>query len=121
MKPLFSHPKLTMGHELGQALWEAGARLAFEAADAAKRVTARPRSGGATLRPGEETPLWNGLLAELKRELEAHGNQARLARVMGVSRQTLNAWITGIRMPDAERTLQLVAWLLAKRNGQEPV
>ena len=121
MKALFSNPKLAIGHELGQALREAGARLAFEAADAAKRLTARKRSGGATLRPGEETPLWNRLAAELNREMQAHGDQARLARVMGVSRQTLNAWLTGIRMPDAERTLQLVAWLLARRNGQEPL
>lgn len=111
-----------MGHEIGELLWEAGARLAFEAADAAKRITARKRKGGTTLRPGEATPLWNALVAELRKELATYGHQARLARVMGVSRQTINAWLTGkARMPDAERTLQLVAWLLAKRSGHEPL
>lgn len=111
-----------MGHEIGELLWEAGARLAFEAADNAKRATARKRKGGVTLRPGEATPLWNALAAELHKELEGHGHQARLARVMGVPRQTVNAWLTGGgRMPDAERTLQLVAWLLAKRSGREPL
>lgn len=111
-----------MGQEMGELLWQAGARLAFEAADAAKRVTARKRKGGATLRPGEATPLWNALATELRAELKEYGHQARLARVMGVSRQTINGWLTGkTSMPDAERTLQLVAWLLAKRSGQEPL
>ena len=111
-----------MGQEMGELLWQAGARLAFEAADAAKRITARKRKAGATLRPGEATPLWNALAFELRKELEAHGQQARLARVMGVPRQTIHAWLAGgARMPDAERTLQLVAWLLAKRSGQEPL
>ncbi len=118
-RSIFSHPKAAIADDIGQALWEAGARLAFEAADAAKRATARKRKPGATLRPGEATPLWNALAAELRREFAAHGEQARVARVMGVSRQALNAWITGVRLPDAERTLQLIAWMLARRRGQE--
>lgn len=122
MKSLFSNPKLTLGQDIGELLWDAGARLAFEASDAAKRVTTRKRKGGTTLRPGEATPLWNALAAELRKELAEHGQQARLSRVMGVPRQTINAWLTrGARMPDAERTLQLVAWLLARRSGQEPL
>jgi DNA-binding transcriptional regulator YiaG len=121
-KPLITHPTLEMGDEIMSLLMEAGARLAFEAADAAKRLTVRRRKGGTTLRPGEATPLWNALVVELRKELGVHGHQARLARVMGVSRQTINSWLTGrARMPDAERTLQLVAWLLAKRRGQEPL
>lgn len=111
-----------MGPQIGELLWEAGVKLAFEAADATKRVGARKRKGGATLRPGESTPLWNALAAELRTELKPFGQQAHLARVMGIPRQTVNAWLTGkTGMPDAERTLQLVAWLLAKRSGQEPL
>jgi transcriptional regulator with XRE-family HTH domain len=103
-------------------LFTAGARLAFEAADAVKRLTTRRRKAGITLRPGKTTPLWNALRAELTLELRARGHKARLARVIGVPRQTINTWLTGhSRMPDAERTLQLLAWLLDRRKGQEPL
>lgn len=121
MKPSFHHPKQVFSDQIGDMLWETGARLALEAADAAKRLTTRRRTGGTTLRPGKATPLWNALAAELRQELVAHGHQARVARVLGVPRQTVHAWLAGRRMPDAERTLQLTAWLLARRRGQEPL
>jgi hypothetical protein len=121
MNPI-THPRLEMSLNMAGLLMQAGARLAFEASDAARRLTAAKRPKNAkTLRPGERTPLWNALAAELASELRVHGHKARLARVMGVSRQTVTCWCTGrSRMPDAERTLQLLAWLLAKRQGQEP-
>lgn len=87
------------------------------------RVEARRRSrrGGATLRPGKETPLWNALRAGLRPHLRQYGTQARLGRLLGLPRQQVNAFVTGGgRMPDAERTLQLVAWLLAVRQGRPP-
>jgi hypothetical protein len=121
MKPL-THPRLEAGLEMADLLMTVGARLAFEAADTAKRVTVRRRKGGVTLRPGATTPLWNALAGELAAELQTHGHKARLARVLGLPRQTIHTWLSGhSRMPDAERTLQLLAWLLAKRKGQEPV
>lgn len=114
------HPKLALADGIADVLWDAGARFISEPVDAARRVSARKRRSGATLRPGEGTPLWNATVVELRRELAGHGQQARLARVLGVSRQTLNAWLVGLRMPDAERTLQLFAWLVARRSGRNP-
>jgi len=81
----------------------------------------RSRRGGATLRPGRETPLWNALRAELRPHLKHYGSQARLGRLLGLPRQQVNAFVTGGgRMPDAERALQLIAWLLAVRQGRPP-
>lgn len=121
MKPP-THPRFEMSLAMADLLMTTGARLAFEAANAATRLAARRRKSATTLRPGAATPLWNAFAADLAAEIRVFGHQARLARVLGVSRQTLNAWLTGhSRMPDAERTLQLLAWLLAKRAGQEPV
>lgn len=117
-----THPRLEASLEMVDLLMTAGARLALEAADTVKRATARRRKGGITLRPGTTTLLWNSLAAALADELQMYGDKARLARVLGVPRQTINTWLTGhSRMPDAERTLQLLAWLLAKRRGQEPL
>jgi hypothetical protein len=117
-----THPRLDASLEMVNLLMTSGARLAFEAADTVKRATARRRKGGVTLRPGTTTPLWNALAVELASQLQIHGHKARLARVLGVPRQTINTWLTGhSRMPDAERTLQLLAWLLATRHGQEPL
>lgn len=79
------------------------------------------RSVGATLRPGKYTPLWNTLVAEIRPHLKEHGEQAKLARILGVQRQTINTWVTSrTRMPDAERTLLLVSWLIAKQQGINP-
>ena len=86
----------------------------------AYQIRHRPRRG-ATLRPGRETPLWNELRAQLRPYLVKYGDQANLGRLLGLPRQRINAFVTGGReMPDAERTLQLLAWLLAVRNGRRP-
>ncbi len=72
----------------------------------------RKGKGGATLRPGKDTPLWNALIASALPHLKAHGAQASLARQLGLQRQQINAFFSQqTRMPDAERTLQLIAWL----------
>lgn len=105
--------------DLTQAIVSAAATLV---ADAFKAATRPPRKHqGETLRPGVGTPLWNALVAQMKPLLKDHGEKARLARVLGVPRQTVNMWVTArTRMPDAERTLQLIAWLIAKREGRPP-
>lgn len=75
--------------------------------------------GGATLRPGKHTPLWNELRAQLRPHLYKRGQQANLGRLLGLPRQRINAFVTGGgQMPDAERTLQLLAWLMAVRDGR---
>ena len=81
----------------------------------------RSRKGGGTLRPGKETPLWNVLRTQLRPHLKTYGSQANLGRLLGLPRQRVNAYVTGGgQMPDAERTLQLLAWLLAVRQGRPP-
>jgi hypothetical protein len=84
---LFSHPRLTMGQEMGELLWEAGARLAFEAADAARRATVRKRKGGSTLRPGEATPLWQALVADGSSNPSARESRRRRAVISAVQRR----------------------------------
>lgn len=76
---------------------------------------------GRTLRPGRKTPLWNELRRSLRPHLRQYGQQANLARLLGLPRQRINAFVTGGgEMPDAERTLQLLAWLIATRSHPRP-
>ena len=61
------------------------------------------------------------VVAELEPQLKKHGAQAQLARSLGLDRQAVHAFVKSrTRMPDAERTLQLVAWLMAVREGEPP-
>ena len=81
----------------------------------------RRKSRGRTLRPGANTPLWNALRAGLRPHLRQYGDQVKLGRLLNLPRQRVNAFVTGGReMPDAERTLQLLAWLLAVRRNRQP-
>lgn len=81
----------------------------------------RSRRGGKTLRPGDETPLWNELRRRVRPHLKKYGQQANLGRLLGLPRQRVNEYFTrGEQMPDAERTLQLVAWLGSVRRGRRP-
>ena len=84
------------------------------------RLARRPRVG-ATLRPGKDTPLWNALAAEIRPHLRKYGTQVALGRLLGLDRQTIHAYfVIRSRMPDAERTLQLLTWLIAVRKGAPP-
>lgn len=84
------------------------------------RLVRRPRAG-ATLRPGKATPLWNALAAEIRPHLRKYGTQVKLGRLLGLDRQTIHAYLVArSRMPDAERTLQLLTWLIAVRRGLPP-
>lgn len=70
---------------------------------------------GDTLKPGLQTPLWSSLVAQVRPHLKTHGESAKLARLLGLHRQAIHSYFTAAtRMPDAERTLQLLAWLAAK-------
>ena len=114
------HPRLRLPVELAELILAAATAMAKQAPQAFR--IERPRSkGGATLRPGKETPLWNELRTQLRPYLKKYGNQVNLGRVLGLPRQRINAFVTGGgQMPDAERTLQLLAWLLAVRQSQRP-
>ena len=79
------------------------------------------RSVGGTLRPGRDTPLWNKLAEQVRPLLKKRGEQAQLARLLGLHRQAVNEFFaSGSRMPDAERTLLLIEWLRVRRKGGRP-
>jgi len=97
------------------------AAMAKRSAQAFRIEPNRRRRAGRTLRPGKATPLWNELRRQLRPHLKRYGTQVNLGRLLGVPRQRINTFVTGGgRMPDAERTLQLLVWLLAARAGQRP-
>lgn len=75
---------------------------------------------GATLRPGKDPPMWSTLREEMTPHLKKYGSQAKLGRLLGLQRQQIHAFMSGPRMPDAERTLQMLAWLLAMRRDRAP-
>lgn len=97
--------------------------LAAEETARAARKTFREhrrRRVGASLRPGPLTPLWNELAAAASAELQRYGDQARLARVLGVPRQRVHQYLRAkSACPDAERTLLLLAWVHARRSGRD--
>lgn len=114
------HPKLRLPLELAELLIKAAVMMASQAPKAFRIQQSSTRTGR-TLRPGRDTPLWNELRTQLRPHLQKYGNQVNLARVLGLPRQRINAFITGGgQMPDAERTLQLFAWLMAVRQGRRP-
>jgi hypothetical protein len=115
-----SFPKqLELPADLSLLILEAAAAMAQQS-HAAFRVGRRPVHGG-TLRPGKETPLWNALRAQIRPYLTKRGDQAKLGRLLGLPRQRVQAFATaGSQMPDAERTLQLLAWLSLVRQGWNP-
>ena len=55
-----------------------------------KYRAARRKRGYAALRPGPDTPLWNELALACERALTRYGEKAKLARLLGVSRQRLH-------------------------------
>ena len=96
--------------------------VAEESAKAAHKTykEAKRRRVGATLRPGADTPLWNELAAAAATQLVRYGDKARLARILGVPRQRVHQYVRSkTACPDAERTLLLLAWVHARRNGRD--
>ena len=117
-----NHPKLDVPVALVDLLVAASAAMAHQTVQAFRlEMRRRPALGGRTLRPGHETPLWNELRRQLRPHLRQYGHQANLGRLLGLPRQRINSFVTGGgQMPDAERTLQLLAWLMAVRQGRRP-
>jgi len=115
-------PMIELPYELTRLIRLAAEDMARQSAKAFRiEQRRRSRRGGATLRPGQETPLWNELRAQLRPHLQVYGQQVNLGRLLGLPRQRINAFVTGGgEMPDAERTLQLLAWLMAVRHGKRP-
>jgi len=94
----------------------------------AQRKHAHRTRQGEIRRPGEDTPLWNALIAAVRPHLVQWGAKSNLARVLGVPRQRIYQYITRpTAMPDAETVLHLVLWLanqeklVAKGRHAQPV
>lgn len=96
------------------------------AAESARRTVGRmkrraPKRGLALL-PGPDTPLWNELVRQVAPLLRRRGSKVHLARILGISRQRLHVCLKARTAGlDAERTLLLLAWLAARRQGRELV
>lgn len=108
------------------SLWPVEAVLGAlsEAARTSARRRMSPRrraSGGATIRPGADTPLWNKLVDDVRPILKKRGEKAQLARLLGVHRQAVNEYfVSRRRMPDAEGVLLLQEWLRVRKSGKRP-
>jgi hypothetical protein len=110
--------QLDISLELAVALMEAAVKSARQAAKSAYRHR-RPRVGE-TLKPGVDTPLWNELSRAVETRLTRYGEKARLGRVLGLPRQRVHEILRARRhLPDAERTLLLLAWLHARNSGSD--
>lgn len=85
-----------------------------------KRTKAKPPRRGATLRPGVETPHWLALVAAVQPHLRIRGTKAQLARELGLHRGRISQFFQArTAMPDAERTLLLMQWLLQRSERAE--
>jgi len=74
---------------------------------------------GATLRPSDDTPLWNALVSLVEPRLRRRGSRALLARELGLHRARIGEYFNRRSgMPDAERTLQLLVWLSRQPIGE---
>lgn len=105
---------------LAADLFDASMQAASRALDARKRRRAPKR--GLTLQPGPDTPLWNELVRQVNPHLRKRGSKAQLGRLLGLSRQRLYVCLKAERGAfDAERTLLLLAWLRARRQGREVI
>lgn len=83
-----------------------------------KRTKPKPVKRGGTVRPGVETPHWLALVELVRPHLRRRGAKALLARELGLHRSRVTHFFTAnSAMPDAERTLVLLLWLL-KRSRQ---
>ena len=97
-----------------------GAQVAAKVARRKYREATRLRRGSA-LHPGLNTPLWNELAKAAEKLLTRYGEKANLARYIGVPRQRIHLLLVAkTACPDAERALQLLAWVNARRAGRYP-
>jgi hypothetical protein len=104
-------------------LLDAAVKAASEAARKKYRERKRrPRNGSyAALQPGPDTPLWNALAQECEKHLGRYGSKANLGRLLGVPRQRIHQLLVAkSACADAERTLQLLGWVIARRQGLTP-
>jgi len=101
------------------ALYEVAAVTARAAARQGRRIIPRKRRGLA-LAPGPLTPIWNELVEQTLPLLTKRGSKAQLARILGLPRQRLQDCLKARNAClDAERTLLLLCWVVARQQGRE--
>lgn len=101
--------------------------ILYEAAANGSRAAARrgwrlqpQRQRNFALKPGPATPLWNELVRQSAPFLRKRGTKAHLSRILGVPRQRLQDSLKArTACLDAERTLLLLGWLAAQKQGRE--
>jgi hypothetical protein len=112
-------PRLVLPAMVAEALFEAAARAARDAARRAVQ-SRQPRGRGHALRPGPDTPLWNELVKMALPLLRKRGSKAKLARILGLPRQRLQDCLKArTACLDGERTLLLLCWISARHQGHE--
>jgi hypothetical protein len=112
------HPQLDLIFAMTDGL-ELAARELMRAAQ--RQYPRTRRRVGATLRPGPGAPLWGALAEAARPYLKKYGEQAQLARLLGVDASRVHEYfISSAAMPDAERTLLLLQWLALRRAGSRP-
>lgn len=63
-------------------------------------------------------PLLEKLIGRVRTATGKRGSRAALARLLGVERGVLNAWLSGRHQPAGEHTLQLLHWVEQQERGQ---
>lgn len=99
--------------------------LEFQVNESRKELTNSVRIGAVSLDEGE-LPLTEcqpkvdnppvrydmlSLMRWMEPVVEYVGGQAEFARRIGVSRQSVSAWLSGEKKPDGDKTLQLLNWV----------
>lgn len=110
----YTPARLGMIFDLVEGLESVAVELAREMR---KRRKSTPRSRGKTLRPGVDTPLWNALVSTAKPQLAKRGAKTMLARELALNPSRVTEFfVKQSAMPDAERTLELLLWLVRRRR-----
>jgi hypothetical protein len=109
------HPRLRLLELAIDSLIDAARETGLQTA---KLVRDRHKKSFRTLKPGPDTPLWNELRRRVAGQVVKRGEQSILARFLGIPRQRVHLIIkAGSASPDAERTLLLLAWVIAREQG----
>lgn len=114
--PRLIHPALD-GVVLALELLKDGASALSEAVRQRKASRVKQPRRGQTLRAGSDTPLWNALVVAINAQCTKRGDKSKLARLIGLPRQRMHDFLHGNGpLPDAERTLMLFQWLVARNK-----
>lgn len=140
IEPMFMEPPRNRPDEM-RGVWEASIVLerayrrlveAISNAESAWRDATRNVNLELTKHSSECSPLDEPmpipsdeqLLAQFRADLAnaingRRGAQSEVARILGVSRQAVAAWVSGESNPEAGKLLRLLAWVQAARRNQK--